>query len=110
MRILDNIELPESVVELLSKSEEKSSTEQIEEADVSDEETNKATDDEDQSRELEDSDEKITAKFTFETDPKLPKLVRMANLCVAGGYAVNGVAAIHSEIVKNEVFNEFYQV
>ncbi|KAK9924969.1 hypothetical protein M0R45_033310 [Rubus argutus] len=42
--------------------------------------------------------------------PKPPKLVRMANLCVAGGHAVNGVAEIHSEIVKDEVFNSFYKL
>ena len=42
--------------------------------------------------------------------PELPKLVRMANLCVVGGHAVNGVAEIHSEIVKEEVFNSFFQV
>ncbi|CAN6574674.1 unnamed protein product [Malus baccata var. baccata] len=39
-----------------------------------------------------------------------PKLVRMANLCVVGGHAVNGVAEIHSEIVKDEVFNSFYKL
>lgn len=37
-------------------------------------------------------------------------VVRMANLCVISGHAVNGVAAIHSDIVKDEVFNDFYQV
>ncbi|XP_004304240.1 PREDICTED: alpha-1,4 glucan phosphorylase L isozyme, chloroplastic/amyloplastic-like [Fragaria vesca subsp. vesca] len=42
--------------------------------------------------------------------PKPPKLVRMANLCVVGGHAVNGVAEIHSEIVKDEVFNSFYKL
>ena len=42
--------------------------------------------------------------------PEPPKLVRMANLCVVGGHAVNGVAEIHSEIVKDEVFNAFYKV
>jgi starch phosphorylase len=42
--------------------------------------------------------------------PKPEVLVRMANLSVIGGYKVNGVAAIHSEIVKNEVFKDFYQV
>lgn len=46
----------------------------------------------------------------LKSDPKLPKMVRMANLCVVGGHAVNGVAEIHSEIVKDEVFNDFYKV
>lgn len=48
--------------------------------------------------------------MTVDEAPKMPKVVHMANLCVAGGYAVNGVAEIHSEIVKSEVFNEFYKV
>ncbi|XP_022948691.1 alpha-1,4 glucan phosphorylase L isozyme, chloroplastic/amyloplastic isoform X1 [Cucurbita moschata] len=42
--------------------------------------------------------------------PPPPKMVRMANLCVVGGHAVNGVAEIHSEIVKDEVFNAFYKL
>ena len=43
--------------------------------------------------------------------PVKPKAtVRMANLCVIAGHKVNGVAAIHSEIVKDEVFNDFYKV
>ncbi|MDK0841625.1 glycogen/starch/alpha-glucan phosphorylase, partial [Clostridium perfringens] len=44
------------------------------------------------------------------SDPKLPRVVRMANLCVVGGHSVNGVAAIHSEIVKQDVFNSFYEM
>lgn len=41
---------------------------------------------------------------------KPAKLVRMANLCVIDGHSVNGVVEIHSEIVKKEVFNDFYQM
>jgi starch phosphorylase len=42
--------------------------------------------------------------------PPPPAMVRMANLCVIAGHAVNGVAAIHSEIVKADVFNDFYKL
>lgn len=34
--------------------------------------------------------------------------VRMANLCVAVCHKVNGVSALHSQILKDSVFNEFY--
>ena len=104
MRILDNIELPDSVLEILPKSEESIVVDQP--IDIPDTETT-ATDEGDQSLVLETEKKK---EVTFETDPELPKMVRMANLCVAGGHAVNGVAEIHSEIVKNEVFNDFYKV
>ncbi len=35
-------------------------------------------------------------------------VVRMANLCVAGSHSVNGVSALHSEILKDTVFHDFY--
>ena len=37
-------------------------------------------------------------------------VIRMANLCVAASHAVNGVAKIHSEILKNDVFHDAYTV
>ncbi|XP_064411921.1 glycogen phosphorylase, brain form [Latimeria chalumnae] len=38
------------------------------------------------------------------------KRINMAHLCVIGSHAVNGVARIHSEIVKNSVFKDFYDL
>ncbi len=34
--------------------------------------------------------------------------VRMANLCVLGSHSVNGVSALHSEIIKESIFKDFY--
>ncbi len=36
--------------------------------------------------------------------------VKMANLSVCAGHSVNGVSKIHSEILKNSVFRDFYTV
>jgi starch phosphorylase len=67
---------------------------------------------------VEEEPEKPAAKATEkeeeeeeeEAAPPPPVMVRMANLCCIAGFAVNGVAAIHSEIVKNIVFNDFYKL
>jgi len=38
------------------------------------------------------------------------KRVNMAHLSVIGSHAVNGVAAIHSEIIKTDIFKDFYEL
>ena len=35
--------------------------------------------------------------------------VRMANLCVMGCHSVNGVSELHSNIIKNSIFRDFYE-
>lgn len=37
-------------------------------------------------------------------------VIRMANLSVIGSHKVNGVSALHSDIIKNSIFNGFYQL
>ncbi len=38
------------------------------------------------------------------------KKVRMANLAIAGSHSINGVAALHSEILKHDVFRDFFEM
>ncbi|WP_300462691.1 glycogen/starch/alpha-glucan phosphorylase [Desulfobacula sp.] len=38
------------------------------------------------------------------------KQVRMANLAIIGSHSVNGVAKVHSELVKNKLVPEFYSL
>jgi len=37
-------------------------------------------------------------------------VIHMAYLAIIGSHAINGVAAVHSEILKNELFNGFYKI
>lgn len=37
-------------------------------------------------------------------------VVRMANLCVATCHTVNGVSKLHSNIIKDELFNDYYKM
>lgn len=36
--------------------------------------------------------------------------VRMANLAIVGGFSVNGVARLHTEILKNQELKDFYEM
>lgn len=35
--------------------------------------------------------------------------IRMANLCIVSSYSVNGVAALHTKLLKEEVLEDFYE-
>ena len=37
-------------------------------------------------------------------------VVKMANLCAASCHTVNGVSKLHSEILKNDLFNDYYKL
>ncbi len=43
-------------------------------------------------------------------DDKGEKLVRMANLAIISSHSVNGVSALHSEILKDDLFHNFYEL
>ena len=38
------------------------------------------------------------------------QIIRMANLSIVGSFSVNGVAAIHSELIKTKLVPEFYEL
>ncbi|HRP01114.1 MAG TPA: glycogen/starch/alpha-glucan phosphorylase [Candidatus Kapabacteria bacterium] len=38
------------------------------------------------------------------------KMIRMAHLAIVGSFSVNGVAELHTKILKEKIFNDFYQL
>ena len=43
-------------------------------------------------------------------EESIPKKIRMANLCIVSSTKVNGVAKIHSGLLRTDLFKEFYQL
>ncbi len=43
-------------------------------------------------------------------DENEERCVRMAHLAIVGSHSINGVSALHSEILKEELFRDFYQL
>lgn len=55
------------------------------------------------------TDEKILAKISIiKEEPE--RTIRMANLAIVGSFAVNGVAALHTEIIKTKIFYHFNKI
>ena len=64
-------------------------------------------------------DEEVEKKWPGDTDRRAklsifeegdPKKIRMANLAVVGSHSVNGVAALHTELLKSRLFSGFHEL
>jgi starch phosphorylase len=63
--------------------------------------------------------QQIAARFPGDSDrlrrmsiigEESERSVRMAHLAVVGSHSINGVSALHSEILKDDLFRDFYQL
>ncbi|CAM6086360.1 unnamed protein product [Calypogeia fissa] len=121
MKILENVAIPESIRTLMSLVSPTPSIEQAvdkENLEGDEEEEEAEAEEEEAEEEVEEGHEGEVVynaklddtKVSFTGIPKNAPTMRMANLCVIASHTVNGVAAIHTEIVKEDVFNNFYQI
>jgi starch phosphorylase len=55
------------------------------------------------------TDKKILADLSIIKEAP-ERTVRMANLAIVGSFAVNGVAALHTEIIKTKIFHHFNKI
>ena len=54
-------------------------------------------------------DEGIVSRLSL-IDESGERYVRMANLACVGSFAINGVAALHTQLLKDEVLQDFYRL
>ncbi|KAF8094850.1 hypothetical protein N665_0351s0018 [Sinapis alba] len=101
MRILENVELPTAFADVIVNPK---NTPVVIAANT------EVSKEDAQTGVKKEKEEEETAEVIPQPKVKPPKMVRMANLAVVGGHAVNGVAEIHSEIVKTDVFNDFVKL
>ncbi|KAJ4871642.1 Alpha-glucan phosphorylase 1 [Raphanus sativus] len=106
MRILENVELPSAFADVIVKPKNTPVTAE----NTIDRTKDSKEDAQTMVKKEEEEEEEETAGVKAEVIPEPPKMVRMANLAVVGGHAVNGVAEIHSEIVKTDVFSDFVKL
>jgi len=59
----------------------------------------------------------LREKYGWQADEKIRKMailydnqVRMANMAIIAGFSVNGVARLHTEILKNQELHDFYEM
>jgi len=55
-------------------------------------------------------DEAKLSKVSIVSGENENQIIRMANLSIVGSFSVNGVAQIHSELIKTTLVPEFYQL
>jgi len=63
----------------------------------------------DELRRVHGADDALLSRLSL-IDESGPRYLRMAHLATVGSHAVNGVAALHSELLKETVLSDFYRI